>query len=189
MEPLGSVQPPDVIRGERVDLVLLSGVVIDAVISGRLARAESMVDFSFPASFPDEGELELLRFRRAQLRATPSWAPWLARAIVRRDDRAIVGLATFHGPPGINDLAAPQAAEVGYAVSAPYRNRGYATDTAKAMLAWAQREHGVRHFVSGIAPDNGPSLRVIDKLGFSPTGIVDDGELIFELHLEEGAPG
>jgi ribosomal-protein-alanine N-acetyltransferase len=184
---LGSTPSPDVIHGENVDLVLLSGDVIDAVVSGKLERAESMVDFTFPEGFPDVGDLQLLRFRRAQLKATPSWAPWLARGVVRREDRALVGLATFHGPPGFNDLAAIDAAELGYAINPRYRNRGYATDAARAMFAWAQREHGITHFVSGIAPDNGPSLRVIDKLGFSPTGIVDDGELIFELHVAVGA--
>jgi RimJ/RimL family protein N-acetyltransferase len=48
------------------------------------------------------------------------------------------------------------------------------------MLEWARREHGVRHFISSIEPSNGPSIRVIEKLGFTPLGIVVDGESIFE---------
>ena len=98
----------------------------------------------------------------------------------------LVGLATFHGPPGMNDLAAAGGAEIGYVVRAENRNRGYATEAARAMLAWAHREHGVTHFVSGVEPDNMPSLRVTDKLGYKPTGIVDDGEVIFDLHLDAG---
>jgi RimJ/RimL family protein N-acetyltransferase len=39
----------------------------------------------------------------------------------------------------------------------------------------------VHHFISGVAPDNGPSLRVNEKLGFVDTGQVVDGERIFEL--------
>ena len=50
------------------------------------------------------------------------------------------------------------------------------------MMRWASEHHNVRHFVSSTTPDNKPSLRVIRKLGFEPTGIVDDGELIFDLH-------
>ena len=49
------------------------------------------------------------------------------------------------------------------------------------MMDWAHTEHGVDHFISGVAPDNAPSLRVNDKLGFVRTGDVVEGELIFEL--------
>jgi RimJ/RimL family protein N-acetyltransferase len=55
------------------------------------------------------------------------------------------------------------------------------------MLEWAKREQGVTHFVSGVAPDNAPSLRVNQKLGFLPTGKIVDGELIFELCLDDGS--
>ncbi|MCA1569655.1 MAG: GNAT family N-acetyltransferase [Chloroflexi bacterium] len=179
----------DVIRTERLDLVLLPGAAMNALIAGQHGRVEAMLGFAVAASFPEEGDLEMLRFRRDQLTATPSWAPWLVRGIVRREDRTMVGLATFHGPPGINDLRAPGAAEVGYTVNKPFRNRGYATESATAMLRWAKQAHGISHFVSGIAPDNLASLRVIHKLGFKPTGLVDDGELIFDLHATRRWPG
>jgi RimJ/RimL family protein N-acetyltransferase len=35
--------------------------------------------------------------------------------------------------------------------------------------------------VSSTTPNNAPSLRVHDKLGFARTGQVVDGEIIFEL--------
>ncbi len=133
----------DVIRSERLDLVLLPGAAMDALLAGQHGRVEAMLRFSVAASFPEEGDLEMLRFRRAQLAATPSWGPWLIRGIVRREDRTMVGLATFHGPPGINELGVPNAAEVGYTVNEQFRNRGYATETASAMLRWANRRHGI----------------------------------------------
>ncbi len=166
--PSGMVPDGDEIRSERLELVLLPWAAMDTLIAGEHDRVEAMLGLSVAASFPEEGDLDMLGFRRDQLAATPSWAPWLVRGIVRREDRTMIGLATFHGPPGINDLCAPGAAEVGYTVNKPYRNRGYATETATAMLPWAKREHGISHFVSGIAPDNLSSLRVIHKLGFKP---------------------
>ena len=78
------------------------------------------------------------------------------RAIVSRDEQRMVGATTFHGPPGINDLHTPGAAEVGYTVFPEFRRRGYATETCRTMLEWARREHGVRHFISGIEPSNAP---------------------------------
>jgi ribosomal-protein-alanine N-acetyltransferase len=123
-----------------------------------------------------------VRFRRDQVSVRPAWLPWSLRAIVLRDPaRVMVGYANFHGPPGVNDLGRPDAAETGYTVFESYRSRGFATETAQAMMDWAAREHGVRHFISGVAPNNAPSLRVNDKLGFARTGDVVDGEIIFEL--------
>jgi [ribosomal protein S5]-alanine N-acetyltransferase len=112
-----------------------------------------------------------------------AWEPWSLRAMVLRDEQRMVGFTSFHGPPGINDTGTAGAAEVGYTVFPESRCRGYATETCRAMLEWARREHGVRHFISGIEPSNGPSIRVIEKLGFTPLGLLVDGECMFELRV------
>ncbi len=125
----------------------------------------------------------LLRFRRDQIAERDDWLPWSLRAIVLREPtRVMVGYANFHGPPGVNDLGTPGAAETGYTVFEAYRGRGVATEVALGMMDWAGRQHGVRHFISGVTPNNAPSLRVNEKLGFVRTGDFVDGEIIFELH-------
>ena len=141
------------------------------------------MDFAIPDEFPGDGwPLQLVRMRRDQVRERPDWLPWSLRAVVVREpERAMVGYANFHGPPGVNTLMTAGAAEVGYTVFAAHRGQGYATEVGQAMMDWARAEHGVTHFISGVAPDNTPSLRVNDKLGFLRTGDVVDGEVIFEL--------
>ena len=159
----------------------LSPAILDAFIAGDRGAARSLADFTIPDEFPGDA-IGLVRFRRAQIAERPDWLPWSLRAVVLRDPRRVmVGYANFHGPPGINDLEMPGAAETGYTIFAAHRGHGYATEAAQAMMDWAQREHGVRHFISGVTPDNAPSLRVNEKLGFIRTGDVVDGEVIFEL--------
>ena len=85
--------------------------------------------------------------------------------------------------PGINSLGTPGAAEVGYTVFPEFRRRGYATETCRAMLAWARGEHDVELFISSIEPSNASSLRVIEKLGFIPLDLMLDGEAIFQLRM------
>jgi RimJ/RimL family protein N-acetyltransferase len=154
---------------------------LDALIANDRAAARRLVDFAIPDEFPGEA-LGLVRFRRDQIADHGDWLPWSLRAIVLREpERTMIGYANFHGPPGVNDLARPGAAETGYTVFPAYRGRGFATETALAMMEWAAREHGVTEFISGVTPDNAPSLRVNDKLGFVRTGDVVDGEIIFEL--------
>lgn len=159
----------------------MSAPFLDALIARDRAAAARLVDYRMPADFPSPGALRLARFRREQLRRDPSWGPWLLRAIVLRDTRAMVGFVNFHGPPGVNDIGAGDAVELGWTVFPKHRRKGYATETARALMDWAATEHGIRRFVSATTPANGPSLRVHEKLGFKRTGQVVDGEIIFEL--------
>jgi ribosomal-protein-alanine N-acetyltransferase len=171
----------DAIHSRRLDLVSLPLPVLDALVAGDHAIVSGLVDFAVPDDYPGD-EVELVRMRRDQVRERPEWLPWSLRAIVVREpERVMVGHANFHGPPGVNDLATPGAAETGYTVFAAHRGLGYATEVAQAFMDWAHAEHGVTHFISGVRPDNGPSLRVNAKLGFVLTGDFVDGELIFEL--------
>jgi RimJ/RimL family protein N-acetyltransferase len=172
-----------VIRGPRLDLVVLSGELLDACLADDLPRAHQLAAFAFQDEyFPRLGG-EWISIRRSQVLADAAWEPWSLRAMVLRDEQRMVGFTSFHGPPGINDTGTAGAAEVGYTVFPEFRCRGYATETCRAMLEWARREHGVRHFISGIEPSNGPSIRVIEKLGFTPMGLIVDGESIFELRV------
>lgn len=134
-----------------------------------------------PREFPDDDQREFLRFRRGQLAADPDRLPWSVRAIVLRGERRMVGFVNFHGAPGVNDTGTAEALELGWTVFAPDRRRGYATETATALIDWARQTHGIRHFISSTTPDNAASLRVHEKLGFARTGQVVDGEVIFEL--------
>jgi RimJ/RimL family protein N-acetyltransferase len=55
------------------------------------------------------------------------------------------------------------------------------------MLAWAEREHAVHHFVASVSPTNVASLALVRRFGFVQTGAQwddEDGqELVFELHV------
>jgi RimJ/RimL family protein N-acetyltransferase len=154
--------------------------LLDALLSGDADQARDLVDYAIPDDVPGLVG-NVLELRRIQLAADPALAPWSARAMVRRADRAMVGYINFHGPPGVNDIEAPGAAELGWSVFPSERRQGYATEAARRLIDWARDEHGVRRFISSTTPDNAPSLRVHEKLGFRRTGRLVDGEVIFEL--------
>ena len=155
--------------------------LLDALIAGDRAAVAELAGYRVPAEFPNAGALKLLRYRREQIANDGSWAPWSLRAIVLREGALMVGYVNFHGPPGVNDTATPNAVELGWTVFPHRRKKGYATETARALMDWAATERGIRRFVSSTTPDNAASLRVHDKLGFARTGQVVDGEIIFEL--------
>lgn len=76
-----------------------------------------------------------------------------------------VGLADFR-----REIAAlfGGAPESGWALAPWAHGRGYATEAVGAMLAWAQSDLGAARTVCMIEPDNAPSIRVAEKLGYRP---------------------
>lgn len=56
--------------------------------------------------------------------------------------------------------------ELGYALVPAAHGRGYATEAARAAVAWGDRRWGEHATVCMIGPDNAPSRRIADKLGY-----------------------
>jgi RimJ/RimL family protein N-acetyltransferase len=169
------------VRSHRLDLPLLDGELLDALIARDRAAAGRIASYRIPEAFPDEDQRDFLRFRRGQLTVDPARYPWSVRAIVLREINEMVGFVNFHGAPGVNDTNVDGALELGWTVFPGARRNGYATETAIALMTWATQTHGIQHFISSTTPENRASLRVHEKLGFARTGEFIEGEVIFEL--------
>lgn len=87
--------------------------------------------------------------------------------ITRARDAAVVGCI------GIDATDTSVAPELGYWIARPHWGKGYATEAGAAVIAIARtlghREVRASHFL-----DNPASGRVLRKLGFEPTGRVEE---------------
>src|SRR6266487_6595318 len=156
--------PP--ILSPRLRLASLSPEFIEALFAGDRDGADASLGAPVPDEWPEEIE-HMLRLRLAQMRADPAEQPWLARALIlREDDRTVVGSIGFHGGPDGRGVV-----EIGYMVLAAYRRQGFAEEAVLALLDWARREHGVTLFRASVSPTNTPSLSLVGKLGFEQTGV------------------
>lgn len=81
--------------------------------------------------------------------------------------------AAFLGAVGFNHLS-PRA-ELAYHLHPQHWGRGLMTEAAQAALAWRQADYGPAEVEAFIAPDNAPSIRLAQRLGFRATGEVKDG--------------
>jgi RimJ/RimL family protein N-acetyltransferase len=59
-----------------------------------------------------------------------------------------------------------EAPEQGWALSPSMHGRGYATEAMQAAIAWGEGHFNRRDFVCMIAPENAPSHRVAERLGY-----------------------
>jgi ribosomal-protein-alanine N-acetyltransferase len=108
--------------------------------------------------------------------ARQGWGIWL---MLGAAELALVGDIGFKGPP--DDL---HTVEIGYSVLPAFQRRGYATEAARAIVAWGFTQPGVRRIVANCHFDNTASFRVLEKAGMRQTGR-DRDELTWEIRAPQ----
>jgi len=120
-------------------------------------------------------------YEKAQLSAD-----WLARfhasaeidtwvhgfRVVHRGSGTVVGACMFKGPP------TDGVVEIAYGIDPAHQGKGYATEVAQALVAYATTSGQVRLVRAHTLPDSTASKRVLSKCGFCHVGEVidpDDG--------------
>ena len=108
----------------------------------------------------------------SQLRAAKGADPWVhGFAVVHRESRSVIGNAGFKGPPDADGMV-----EIAYGIVPGYQGRGYATEAAEALVAFAF-DNGQVHLVRAhTLPTSNASTRVLAKCGFKRIGEVVDPE-------------
>lgn len=62
--------------------------------------------------------------------------------------------------------------EIGYILRADKWRQGYGCEAVTAMIAHGFDAMGYRKIIADVDPDNAPSLRMLDKLGFQREGVL-----------------
>jgi len=127
-----------------------------------------------PADWPPENLADALPVFIAWLTADPASAGWNLWFVVAGG--VLVGSCGFVGRP-----SAEGEAEIGYGFLPAFCGRGYATEAAAALVAWAFSHPEVRRVMAQAEPANRASVRVLEKAGFAPAGAGEEGCLRFAI--------
>ncbi len=172
--PTANPPGPEPVVTPRLRLEVLDAASVLALAGGRSLHE---LGHSDPYDVLDAAE-HMLKLRAAQLRENPEHAAWLVRLVVERSSGDAVGYVNFHAPPNADGMV-----EIGYQIAPAVRRRGYATEAAHAMWAWAARR-GARVLRASVAPHNEPSLALVQRAGFVQVGAeldeIDGLELVYE---------
>jgi len=144
------------------------------------AHADEMFRvLSDPALYEYENEppssLEWLRsrFERLESRQSPNgreqWLNW----VIRLPTSELVGYVQA-------TVDSDHRATIAYILASPYWGRGLARRAVEAMIAELVANHGVRQLAAVLKRKNERSLRLLERLGFSPAS---DRE-VAEAHIE-----
>ncbi|HRC86450.1 MAG TPA: GNAT family N-acetyltransferase [Thermoanaerobaculia bacterium] len=83
------------------------------------------------------------------------------------------------------------APDLGYALLPEYWHQGYALEACRAVLADGRERFGYRRLLAIVSPGNDPSIRVLERLGFTRVGEHEEppgssAALLYELELQAG---
>jgi ribosomal-protein-alanine N-acetyltransferase len=159
----------------RLELLPCSLAVATALISEEAQEVQRLLDARLPTEWPDPELAEFLPFYADLLRQDPQLLGYGVWLLLERDSRTVVGSAGFLGRP-----TAAREVEIGYGIHPDFRNRGYATEAARALVAWALEQPGVMRVIAHCDRDNLASHRVVAKTGLVECDVQTDARLRFE---------
>jgi [ribosomal protein S5]-alanine N-acetyltransferase len=118
--------------------------------------------------WPDgtEALLDATRVLYAEIGHQPPWISYLAI-----DGDEMVGGGAFVGPPG------PDGVEIAYFTRPDREGRGHAGRTATALVAMARAADPGLTVWAKTLPAHNASTRILERIGFRWTGIVQDHEI------------
>jgi [ribosomal protein S5]-alanine N-acetyltransferase len=105
-------------------------------------------------------------------------------ACVLRQSGAVIGFA------GLKWLDELQEVDLGYRLLPAYWGRGLATEASQAALNYGLRHLKLQRVIGLVDPANLASVRVLEKLGMTRTGMLEyRGDQVLQYATEAGAPG
>ena len=126
---------------------------------------------------------------RLDLRLRWHFTQWLFREIYLLETDEKVGEINFHRPPIGDEYTPVGTIEVGVEIDEKYRGNGFAQESLKAMWLWACEQEDIKALRYSVSATNHPSMRIIQRFGFTHIGQQideEDGpEEIFEMSCEE----
>jgi RimJ/RimL family protein N-acetyltransferase len=179
-----TVDLPEVLRGPRLDLVL---VTVDQLLSRDEGREPVPLGYDDPDDVLSPGSSPL-HVRSEQVRADPGVNAWLLRLAVDRELATIVGYGNFHDAPDDRGMV-----EVGYAVLPRWRRRGYGREIALTLWRHAVGHPDVHVLRASVSPGNTASQSIIGGAGLRKVGEQwddEDGlEWVFEVPVSAARLG
>lgn len=118
--------------------------------------------------FPEAFSLPPNDLRESEQSATA----WPGYFFLHMNDRALVGNGGFTGAPDESGII-----EIGYEIVPEHWNRGFATEAAQALIAYAFAHADIRAVIAHTLAAKNASNSVLQKVGMTFVGEVDDPEL------------
>lgn len=106
---------------------------------------------------------------------------WLTYFPIHKPDHTLIGSGGYKGKP------ADGTVEIGYEIAEAYRNKGFATEMATALVDHAFKDERVETVIAHTLAEHNASCKVLSKCGFANVQEINDPEdgLIWKWELKK----
>jgi RimJ/RimL family protein N-acetyltransferase len=156
----------------RLELRPATAAELDAMIEGDRAELEAVLGVAVPdplAPPPESGDV--LEWFHDKIADDPTIRPWFFRWMIQRIEGRLIGSIGFTGHPDVMG-----GLLMGYSVYPADESRGYTSEAATGLVAWAFAQPGIVRVQATIRPDHPASQRVAAKAGLVHVGEQEDDE-------------
>lgn len=162
----------------RITLLAAQPEEFDACLAGDRACFAALTGATPPDPFlppPETGDV--MAWFRDAIVADPDIGPWFFYWVVDPERGRLVGSGGYAGRPDEHGRV-----YIGYSTYPEDEGKGYASEVAGALVAWALTQSGVTQVRATIKPDNVASQRVATRAGMTRVGeVTDDKEGLLDL--------
>ncbi|RPI96532.1 MAG: N-acetyltransferase [Chloroflexi bacterium] len=165
---------PNRVITERLFLVPLSLELV-SLLQTDIHQAAARLGAAVPEDWLSPDLRDYLPLYHQIVEKDPEAAVWGIWTMVCRDAPRIVGAIGFKGRPDSRGTI-----YIVYGVRAEHQGKGYATEAARGLIAWAFIQPGVRRVTADCLAGNFASIRVLEKAGMRRLGPRSDGLIAWE---------
>jgi len=164
---------------ERLELIALT--TDDAIDLFPVLDDPALGRWTGEAPPTDAGALRTIYEMWASRRSPDGSELWLNWVVRHRDDGRAVG--------HLQVTVGEAHTAIAWVIGTPFQRRGFATEAARALIAWLRTDLGASSITASIHPGNAASQAVALRIGLHPTDRLDDGEVVWEHSAKPSASG
>ena len=149
--------------------------ILETAITGKDHLA-ALLDITIPDQWSEFGDAPFI-YALEKVKANPGSDMWWSWLPLLKAENRLIGNGGYKGPPQDGMV------EIGYEVALAYRQQGFATEIALALVAYAFTHADVHTVIAHTLPEENASVRVLRRCGFTFAEEVMDPEdgLIWKL--------
>lgn len=153
------------LQTERLILVACPEQVAKAAYAGK-RQLETLIGAKIAETWLEDEGRGLLNYYWYMISRDPSALGYGLWMIIHRADQVMFGTAGYKGRPDSTGMI-----EIGYGIDAAYRRQGYTFEAARALIDWGFAQPGITRVTADCLTNNLGSIRVLEKLGMTRTGV------------------
>ena len=161
---------PKNIETQNLNLICCDKQTLEFALAGNLELAK-LLNVIVPENWTEFGS-RALKYSLDKLNSAESEKGWWSYLPIHKLDNKLIGLCGYKGQPNEEGQV-----EIGYEIKVEYRNKGFATELAKALIENAFNFETVHSIQAHTLGHFNSSTKVLSNCGFKKIDEADGKEL------------